>query len=147
LDSAGNRVMTKDGRKPRETGSTADGYVLQTRPETPEQYGQRLLDDVAQRPDFYLARREVPRLEDDLAEYQAEVWQQAQQLLEIRRRADRLGDPSRSWFRSVGRWTCGYCDFSSLCFNSVRVTPGCPTPAGFQILTDPNPELVEGASA
>jgi hypothetical protein len=114
--------------------------------ETPEQFGQRLLDDIAQRPDFYFARREVPRLEDDLAEYQAEVWQQAQQLLEIRRRAGRLGDPSRAWFRNAGRFTCGYCDFAQLCLNSVRVQPGSPAPCGFQLLADPNPEL-DGASA
>ena len=114
--------------------------------ETPQQYGQRLLDDIATRPDFYYARREIPRLEDDLAEYGAEVWQQAQQLLEVRRRADRLPDPSRAWFRNAGRWTCGWCDFAPLCLNGVRVAPGSPTPCGFQILSDPNPEL-EGATA
>lgn len=114
--------------------------------ENPQQYGQRLLADIGERPDFYFARREVPRLEDDLAEYRAEIWQQAQQLLEIRRRADRLGDPSRAWFRNAGRWTCGYCDFAQICLNGVRVQPGTQTPCGFQILSDPNPEL-EGATA
>jgi len=109
--------------------------------ETPEQYGQRLLDDIATRPDFYYARREIPRLEDDLAEYGAEVWQQAQQLLEIRRRADRLGDPARAWFRNAGRWTCGWCDFAQLCLNGVRVGTGSAVPAGYQILSDPHPEL------
>lgn len=76
--------------------------------------------------------QEVPRLEDDLAEYQAEVWQQAQQLLEIRRRADRLGDPSRAWFRNAGRFTCGYCDFAQLCLNGVRVAPAARRHAAFR---------------
>lgn len=109
--------------------------------ETPEQYGKRLLDDIGERPDFYYARREVPRLEDDLAEYRAEVWQQAQQLLEVRRRADRLPDPSRAWFRNAGRFTCSYCDFAQVCLNGIRVAPGTAIPSGYQILTDVNPEL------
>lgn len=114
--------------------------------ESPQQYGQRLLDDIATRPDFYYARREIPRLEHDLAEFRAEVWQQAQQLLEIRRRADRLDDPSRAWFRNAGRWTCGWCDFAQLCLNGVRVAPGSAVPSGYQILANPHPEL-EGAGA
>ena len=53
--------------------------------ETPEQYGERLLADIGERPDYYFQRREVPRLEDELAEYQAELWQQAKLILETRR--------------------------------------------------------------
>ena len=113
--------------------------------ETPEQYGQRLLADISDRPDFYFQRREVPRLDEDLAQFQAELWQQAQQLLEIRRRADRLANPAGAWFRNVSRMTCGYCEFSDLCLNGTAVEAANP-PAGYQILTDVNPELAtEGA--
>ena len=45
--------------------------------ETPEAFGVRLLADIEARPDYYYQRREVPRLEDELREYQAELWQQA----------------------------------------------------------------------
>jgi hypothetical protein len=109
--------------------------------ETPEQYGQRLLADIGERPDYYFQRREVPRLEDDLAEFQAELWQQAQLILETRRRAARLDDPSRAWFRNVSRMTCGYCEFADLCLNAVRVDPANP-PSGYEMLDDPHPELV-----
>lgn len=108
--------------------------------ETPEQYGERLLADIAERPDYYFQRREVPRLEDELAECRAELWQQAQLILETRRRAAGLTDPARAWFRNVGRMTCGYCEFAGLCLNAVRVDPASP-PSGYQVLDDPHPEL------
>ncbi len=108
--------------------------------ETPEQYGERLLSDIGERPDYYFHRREVPRLEDELAEYRAELWQQAQLLLETRRRAASLPDPARAWFRNVSRMTCGHCEFADLCLNSVRLDPSSPPP-GFHVLDDPHPEL------
>jgi len=114
--------------------------------ETPEQYGERLLKDIGDRPDYYFQRREVPRLEDELAECRAELWQQAQLILETRRRAARLPDPSRAWFRNVSRLTCGYCEFSGLCLGAVHIDPANP-PSGYEVLADPHPELVtEGDS-
>jgi len=41
-DATGQRVKNKDGKKWRETASTADGYVLQTRPETAQEYREEL---------------------------------------------------------------------------------------------------------
>jgi len=108
--------------------------------ETPEQYGDRLLKDIGERPDYYFQRREVPRLEDELAECRAESWQQAQLILETRRRAARLPDPARAWFRNVSRMTCGYCEFAALCLGAVHIDPANP-PSGYQILANPHPEL------
>jgi len=107
--------------------------------ETPEQYGERLLADIGERPDYYFQRREVPRLEDELAQFQAELWQQGQQLLETRRRTARLADPSHAWVRNVSRTTCGHCEFADLCLNAVRVDPANP-PCGYQIHADAPPE-------
>lgn len=98
--------------------------------ETPEQFGQRLLSDIGERPDYYYARREIPRLEDELSTFRAELWQQAIQLREHQKR--------NAWYRNVGRMTCGFCEFAQLCLNS---TPPIPTPTGFEILADVNPEL------
>ena len=108
--------------------------------ETPEVYGQRLLTDIGERPDYYYQRREVPRLEDELREYQAELWQQAQNLNDLRHRANKLADPSKAHFRNVSKMTCGQCEFADVCLNGVRVDPACP-PVGFQILSDVHPEL------
>lgn len=132
LDANGERVYTKQG-KPRMTGDTSLGYVLQTRPETPEEFGKRLLEDIGERPDFYYARREVPRTVDELTECQLELWQHAQQLSEMRK--------AGRWYRNVTRWTCSNCEFSGICLGGVSVGPG-EIPSGFTILEDPHPELL-----
>jgi hypothetical protein len=75
LDANGERVRTKDGKKWRETGSTADGYVLQTRQETPDEYESRILAEVAGNPDKYFQRGEVVRLEADELEAARDAWQ------------------------------------------------------------------------
>jgi hypothetical protein len=91
LDEQGERVYCKVekkgvGPKPRETGDTKLGYVLQTREETPEEYEARLAEDVAAHPDEYFQRGEVVRLEAELREAEQDAWDVAQQMLEARRR-------------------------------------------------------------
>lgn len=120
------RKYTKDGRL----------YATQREcDETPEEFGGRLLTDIGDRPDYYFQRREVPRLDDELAEFQAELWQQAKQFLDARRHG--------RWFRNIHRFTCGTCEFADLCLNGARVVPGA-APSGFQIQTDVHPELSAG---
>lgn len=131
LDRDGNRVFKKNG-EPRQSGDTAEGYTLSTRTETPEEFGDRLLADMGERPDFYFARREVPRMDDDLRECSTELWQQAAAIHESRK----LG----SWYRNVRRETCSYCEYAGLCLNNVKPTPG-ELPTGFTILEDKHPEL------
>ena len=115
--------------------------------ETPETYGQRLLADLGERPDFYFQRREVPRLEDELTQYKSELWQQAQHLMDLRRRAGRLADPAIAHFRNVGRMTCSQCDFANICLSGIHIDPANP-PSGYQILADVHPELSsEGAQS
>jgi RecB family exonuclease len=108
--------------------------------ETPEAYGARLLEDIGNRPDYYYQRREVPRLEDELEVYRAELWQQAKHLLGMRRRARKLARPDEAHFRNVGRWTCSRCDYSQLCLAGAHLDPASP-PVGFCLLPDVNPEL------
>jgi hypothetical protein len=91
LDANGERVYCKGGKKgeppkPRETASTADGYSLVVRDETPEEYEARLLEDVMANPDAYYQRGEVVRLEAELREAEQDAWDVAQQMLEARRR-------------------------------------------------------------
>lgn len=82
LDAEGNRVRTKDGKKFRETASTADGYFLQSRPETTEEWYQRLTEDIATQPDRYYRRLEVPRLDADLVEYLGDMWAVGREIAE-----------------------------------------------------------------
>lgn len=122
LDRDGRRVLTKAG-KPRETGSTAEGFVLQTRPMTSAEWGDKLTADIVSRPDHYFARREIARLDADLEEWEEELWQQQQQLLESRRRG--------RWFKSVSWANCGHCEFRDVCQTNIRPLGPTDVPDGF----------------
>ncbi len=82
LDASGARVRTKDGKKWRESASTADGFVLQTRPETPEEFRDRCLNEIAANVNDYFVRADVVRLEAEVEEAMADVWQTARALRE-----------------------------------------------------------------
>lgn len=131
IDADGVRVYTKQG-KPRQTGSKADGWELQSRTETSEEFGERLLADIGERPDYYYQRREVPRMADDLRECQYELWQQSQAIIEARRHG--------RWFRNVSYYTCPHCEFAGICLNNVHVGPD-EMPSGFTKLPTVHPEL------
>jgi hypothetical protein len=104
LDGNYNRVKTKDGKKWRESGSTAEGYTLQTRMETAEEYEARLLADIAERPDRYYARKRVARLESDMQEYLYDMWAVGRNIAD----AERLGRFSRNPDSCSGFGTCEY---------------------------------------
>lgn len=82
LDAKGERVRTKDGKKWRESASAADGFVLQTRPETPEEFRARLIEAIASDPDRYYSRGEVVRLDAEMDEALFDIWQTGQQIRE-----------------------------------------------------------------
>jgi hypothetical protein len=133
LDADGNRVYTAAG-KPRQTSDTKLGYVLQSRIETPMEFGDRLLADITGRPEYYYQRREIPRLEADLDEFRYECWQQA----DLIRACENRG----LWFRNVSRFTCSNCEYADICLQSVTVDVATP-PTGFEIVEDVHPELSE----
>lgn len=131
LDAYGNRVKTKTGVW-RQTGSKEDGYILQARPQTPAEWGEKLTADICERPDYYFQRQEVPRLDSDLEEYQQELW-------EIQRTI-REAQKSGHHFRTVSK-NCVFCPyFDSVCHRSVD--PNGYPPEGFEFVKDRNPELL-----
>jgi hypothetical protein len=82
LDAGGERVRTKDGKKWRETGDAALGYVLQTRPETPDEYHDRVLAAIAENPERYYQRGTVVRLEAEEADAAHDAWHTARLIRE-----------------------------------------------------------------
>ncbi len=80
LDSAGRRVQVKSGKKWRETGDKTEGYVLQTREETPDEFRLRLRLDIADNPDSYFQRVPVARTEWDECESEKDLWNTAQMM-------------------------------------------------------------------
>ncbi len=131
VDCNGVRVLTKQG-KPRQTADKEQGYILQQRPMTPEEWGEKLNNDIGVRPDFYYARREIPRLEQQIAEYRQEFWDIAQAYTDAKK--------SDAWYRTVSKDTCAWCSYFQLCSNGW--TKNDPTPEGFEILTNIHPELI-----
>lgn len=132
LDRNGERVRTGKGAF-RQTGSTEDGYILQTRPMTIEEWGEKLTNDIAERPDFYFQRIEVPRLDQDLYEYQSEIWEIQQ--------AIRTAQKSGHWFRTVNKNTCSFCPYFDICASGRVIDRNATPPEGFEFVDDLHPEL------
>jgi PD-(D/E)XK nuclease superfamily len=84
-DAQGLRVKTKDGKKWRETGDSKEGYVLQTRPETVDEYRLRVREAICKDPDKYFVRGTVVRLQDEEREASFDAWQTAANIREGRR--------------------------------------------------------------
>ena len=106
--------------------------------ETPEEYGNRIASDIRERPDHYFARIEIARLDQDILECQADLWDQQLALRECQR--------SRRWWRNPEscQTAVGACDYLPVCINhdlSGR------TPDGFIRDTNIHPELSGSATA
>lgn len=133
LDASGDRVRNAKGKEWRQTGDKEKGYYVQTRPMSVEEWGEKLTADIVSRPEFYFARVEIPRLDADVLEYQHELWDIQ---LEIRE-AQRTG----RHYRTVSRNTCQYCSYFEPCSTSQQIDQA-NLPMGFEILSDPHPELI-----
>lgn len=132
-DAAGERVRNTTGKKEwRQTGDNDKGYILQTRPMRVEEWGAKLTDDIVSRPDFYFARVEIPRMDQDIEEAQAELWDVQQAIREAQR--------SGRWYRTVDRNTCPYCSYFNICSTNQQVQANSP-PLGFEFVADVHPEL------
>lgn len=114
VDEHGNRRYKKNG-EPYQSGS------LKKRKETPEEYGQRCRECMSA--ESYI-RKEIPRLENDLKEYQHELWAQAKLLTECYRHG--------YWFKNTNSCNSMHrtCEFLDLCFYGWQ--EGDPLPVGFE---------------
>lgn len=107
---------------------------LPTVRETPRMYGARLSADITDRPDYYFARRDIPRIQADLDEARYELWQMAKLLRECQKH-DRW---PRSTTACVGFGRCAYFD---LCTNGFDPESGI-VPEGYMQVATVHPELV-----
>jgi hypothetical protein len=135
VDASGARVRTKDGKKWRESASTADGYVLQTRPETPAEYQARVLAAIAEDPNGYFQRATVVRLEAELADAAFDAWQVAKQL----REAELVGRFPRNPDACVRYGST--CSFFEVCTGAASLDD----PSLFRRIENTNPELAPAA--
>ena len=100
--------------------------------ETVEQYGERLAADTQERPEFYFARREVPILEDDLAEFQVQRLVLARMILGCQGEARRAKRPEHGFPKNVSEMGCRTCDFAGPCLQGISMDAE-HVPAGFVI--------------
>lgn len=73
LDQAGHRVKTQQG-KWRQTADAVQGFVLQTRQETPPEFQSRLAIEVGQTPSRFFSSATVVRLEDETESAMRDLW-------------------------------------------------------------------------
>lgn len=130
LDKDGRRVTTAKGL-PRQTGSSEEGYVLQTRPMKADEWGEKLTADIIARPEFYFARREIARIDQDIDEYESELWDIAKSM-----RDAQLYDRH---FRTCNKDTCAWCPYFEICSSKADITKSIPE--GFVRLSNVHPEL------
>lgn len=125
--ASGERVMKKDGT-PRQ--SAGEGMELVVRDETPEEWGARLAADIDSRPDYYFARVEVARSENDLVDYLFDMWAASHEIMD----AERLG----RWSRNPSSCNVfGKCEYFDVCTGCASLEDNIL----FKKVDDPNPEL------
>jgi hypothetical protein len=112
--------------------------------ETPEAFGDRMSADFQARPEYYFARCEIARTEQDLLEYQDELCQQAYTLrdrqLTAKDRERRGLDPAGAFFRNPAACLFPFkCEYTPFCFGGNDARQNLPE--GFRRVENVHPEL------
>lgn len=136
LDKDGNRVRTARG-KYRETGDKEQGFVLQTREETPDEYRLRIGEAIVANVDRYYARFEVVRLEQELRDSRFDIWAMGRELREneLAKRAQRNPDACERYGRM--------CPYFDVCCGQASLED----PVRFRLVEDVHPELAPDPQA
>lgn len=129
----GERLKNKDGKSWKQSVSDSSTQELLSRTETPSEYGDRLTQDIGERPDWYFARREAPRLASDIEEFKADLWMKHVAIMHAKRMGH-FPRESRSCF------AMGKCPYFDLCANNW-IPEGSDMPEGFVLTDDYHPEL------
>jgi len=127
----GSRVSVHNGR-PRQTADKARGFVLQTREMSAVEWGEKLVADIGERPEFYYARMEIARLDSEIEEVRQELWDLQKSL--------RDAQLHMRHYRTVSRDTCPFCPYWRICSAKIDLDPSAP-PEGFHYVSDLHEEL------
>lgn len=146
VDANGDRCIKRDGT-PKKTADAAKGERFLTHAETPEEYCERLRADIASRPEFYFARREVTVTDAQLEAFTLQERMMAGQIVNARanaRDAVKRGLPYEAAFMmNVGKMTCDTCDYAPFCLAGQPITVDGQVPQGFAVV-GATPELEGG---
>lgn len=84
--------------------------------ETPEMYGARLLQDVSERPEFYFARRTIPRTDAELKRFEHQLYGIYKTLKFMER--------TNAWWANEHECERTFrCDYTPICYQGIRVNP------------------------
>lgn len=139
--SNGVRVMKADGT-PKQT-ATKDGEVVQSAPETMDEYAERVAADAKARPEWYFARREVPILEHEVAEFETQRLAVTKIILMQRALSRKCAKPEHAYPRNVGGMACKFCDMRNLCLGGYTLDESAFAACGLRVRSDKHEELVE----
>lgn len=131
LDANGQRCIKRDGT-PKKTADSAKGERIAGHPETPDEYGARILEAMGAEPERYFARREVSITADMLAEFKRERLGVCRMLLHFASEARRSERPEYAYPRACNPDNCRSCPFSGVCLNRIPVDERS-VPEGFRI--------------
>lgn len=107
--------------------------------ETPEMFGARLKQDMLDRPAFYFARMEIPRIEADLTDYRYEQWTTQRAMRHAQLDARFVG--AAAFPRNTGACLMyGRCEYLDCC-RGLAGNPDETIPDGFVVVADRHPEL------
>ncbi len=131
LDAAGNRCVKRDGT-PKRTADAAKGERVAGHPETPDEYGNRILANMTAEANRYFARREVEITFDMLEEFRRERLGVCRMLLHFAAEGRKAERPEYAYPRSCNPDNCRSCPFAGFCLNRIHVDAGNP-PDGFVV--------------
>src|SRR3990167_1316709 len=101
-------VIRKPTIRPKQVGKDVDSENPK-REETPQEYYERLSADIKARPNFYFARKVIPRSETDIKDYLFDVYETSKVL-----RSFQLSGKFPRFIHSC-RGNFGYCEYFSVC--------------------------------
>lgn len=145
LDADGNRCVRRDG-EPKKTADAARGERLAGHPETPDEYGSRILAAMSGEPERYFARREVAVTADMLEEFRRERLGVCRMLLHFAAEARKAALPEYAYPRSCNADNCRACPFAGFCLERTHVD-GTSVPEGFRIARHEELSRAHGAPA
>ena len=94
--------------------------------ETPEMFGARLLADIQKRPEYYFARKPIPRTDADLKQFEVELYHIYRTIRQMAK--------DNAWFMNEAQCEATFkCPYTSLCYHKIDISDGS-VPDGFRCI-------------
>lgn len=143
LAADGTRCIKRDGT-PKRTADAAKGERMAGHPETPDEYGARILDTMSGDTGRYFARQEMQVTADMLNEFSRERLGVCRMLMHFAAESRRSALPEYGWPRNCSPDACRNCQFAGFCLDRLHVDAD-NVPQGF--IVAPHQELSQPQGA